>query len=271
MRGSWSVKVARCLTWINWNGDLNVLAFFAHPDDETILGGGTLALLAQRGAQVHYLCATRGEGGEVGEPPLCPPEELGSVREKELVCAVQALGGHSLTFLGYRDPHLSPDGQLYAYTENLTLLSGQVATSIRQFAIQAVITHGSNGEYGHPAHVVTFQAAAIAVTSLSKNAPLLYSVAASFPRHPRPRLSNQDDPAHLILDVSPVLPRKEKAALCHRTQQALFVRRSSEEAGRQLVVREVIMSLESLRRVHPVVDDKLDDDLAWLLSPWIVE
>ena len=46
---------------------MNILAFFAHPDDETMLCGGTLALLAQNGASVHYLCATRGEGGELGE------------------------------------------------------------------------------------------------------------------------------------------------------------------------------------------------------------
>ncbi len=47
-----------------------ILTFFAHPDDETILAGGTLALLAllatlaMHGAPVHYLCATRGGGGE---------------------------------------------------------------------------------------------------------------------------------------------------------------------------------------------------------------
>ena len=43
-----------------------ILTIIAHPDDETMLSGGTLALLARAGAEVHYLCATRGEGGEVG-------------------------------------------------------------------------------------------------------------------------------------------------------------------------------------------------------------
>ena len=76
-----------------------VLAFFAHPDDETILFGGTLALLAQLGNQVHYVSATRGEGGEVGEPPLCLPAELGQVRAQEMACAVEALGGVSLNFM----------------------------------------------------------------------------------------------------------------------------------------------------------------------------
>ena len=144
---------------------INILAFFAHPDDETMLNGGTLALLAERGAQVHYLCATRGEGGEVGEPPVCRIEQLGEVREKEMVCAVQALGGRSLTFLGYTDPRVGPDDQLFPFTDDVTYLAGQVAASIKQFRADAVISHGSNGEYGHPAHVLCHQAALAAVLS----------------------------------------------------------------------------------------------------------
>jgi LmbE family N-acetylglucosaminyl deacetylase len=249
---------------------VNILAFFAHPDDETMLAGGTLALLARKGAQVHYLCATRGEGGETGEPPICRPEELGEVREQELVKAVQALGGRSLTFLGYSDPRIGPGEELYPYTSNLTLLAGQIATSIRQFKIEAVITHGSNGEYGHPAHVLSHQAALIAVTSLGDQAPLLYSVAAIFPEHPLPRLANRDDPAHLVLDVSTALPQKEAAALCHRTQHALFVRRASQETGRPVSVTEVLTYLESLHRLHPPVEGTIDDALASLLTAWSV-
>lgn len=249
---------------------MNVLAFFAHPDDETMLAGGTLALLFRSGAQVHYLCATRGEGGEVGEPPLCDPTDLGEVREKELVCAVQALGGRSLTFLGYTDPRVGPEEELYAYTDDLTMLAGQVAASIRQFQPEVVITHGSNGEYGHPAHIVTHQAAAIAVLSFGEQAPLLYSVAANFPDHPKPFLANQDDPAHLVLDVTPVLLQKEQAAMCHHTQHALFVRRASEEAGRPLTVPEIIMRLEGLHRHHPPLENgqTVEDPLAQTLQPW---
>jgi N-acetylglucosamine malate deacetylase 2 len=249
---------------------MNVLAFFAHPDDETMLAGGTLALLARGGAQVHYLCATRGEGGETGEPPVCSVEELGEVREREMVCAVQTLGGRSLTFLGYEDPRTGPDEELFAYTDNLTLLSGQVAASIRQFEIQAVLTHGSNGEYGHPAHVLSYQAALVAVKSFGERAPLLYTVAASFEEHPMPRLANAEDRAHLVVDVSTALGEKEKAALCHKSQNALFVRWASKEAGRQLTLAEVIMRLESLHRVHPPVEGVPDDELAERLGPWLV-
>jgi LmbE family N-acetylglucosaminyl deacetylase len=249
---------------------LNILAFFAHPDDETILSGGTLALLGRSGVHVHYLCATRGEGGETGEPSLCDEADLGSMREQELVCAAERLGASSLTFLDYIDPRVGPDQQLYAYTQNLTLLAGQVATSIRQFAIDAVITHGSNGEYRHPAHVLTHQAGRIAVESFGKQAPLLYTVQAAFPEHPWPRIANQDDPAHLVLDITPALAEKTQAALCHRTQHALFVRRRSQAAGRQLSVPEVIQRLESLHRVLPPVNDPVEDGLSMLLKPYEV-
>jgi LmbE family N-acetylglucosaminyl deacetylase len=244
---------------------MNILAFFAHPDDETILAGGTLALLAQAGAQVHYLCATRGEGGETGEPPVCTIDQLGDVREKELVCAVGALGGRSLTFLDYRDPRVDPGEELCAYTDDIPMLAGQAAATMRQFGIEAVITHGSNGEYGHPAHQITHQAALVAGLSFGEAAPLLYSVAASFPDHPRPILSNADDAAHLVLDISSTLPHKEKAALCHRTQHALFMRRASEEAERPMSVPEVLMRVESLRRIYPWVKGELKDELAQLL------
>jgi N-acetylglucosamine malate deacetylase 2 len=252
---------------------MNVLAFFAHPDDETMLAGGALALLAQSGAQVHYLCATRGEGGEAGEPPLCERERLGELREQELVCAVQALGGRSLTFLGYADPLVGPEQELYGYTDNLTLLAGQVATSLRQYEIEALITHGSNGEYGHPAHLLTHQSARLAVESLKVshphlNMPGLYTVQANFEGHPKPRLANRDDPADLILDVSSVLEQKTKAALCHRSQHALFVRRASEEAGRKITVPEVMIALESLHRVLPAKADQAEDSLLERLRPW---
>lgn len=250
---------------------MNVLAFFAHPDDETMLAGGTLALLAENGAQVHYLSATRGEGGEIGEPPVCSIDELGQVRESELVCAVGALGGRTLTFLGYKDPRMGDDDQLYPYTEDITFLAGQVTASIRQFEIEAVITHGSNGEYGHPAHVITSQAALAAVMSFEDQTPSLYTIAASYSGHPYPRLANVDDPADLVIDIEPVLEVKRKAALCHRTQHALFVRRRSRQAGRELTVEEVVMEQESIRRAYPAAGDGEDDRLLRQLSAWAID
>jgi LmbE family N-acetylglucosaminyl deacetylase len=252
----------------------SVLAFFAHPDDETMLAGGLLALLARSGCPVHYLCATRGEGGELGEPPLCTRQELGRVREQELKCAVANLGGSSLTFLDYPDPEIGPGEELYPYTTDPEVLGEQVAAVLSHLEIDALITHGSNGEYGHPAHRLTHQAVRHAVESLASrdllSDLLLYTVAATFQDHPYPRLSNADDPAHMVLDVRDSLEQKIQAAFCHRTQNALFVRRRSQEAGRLLSIPEVVLPVESLHRVCPPVESALADFIAEALKPWVV-
>jgi LmbE family N-acetylglucosaminyl deacetylase len=262
---------------IQINMSLDILAFFAHPDDETMLCGGTLALLAQAGARVHILIATRGEGGEMGEPALCTREQLGQVREDELRCAAQALGAHSLGLLNYCDPVVGPEDSLFAFTDNMEQLAQEVTDAVIQYHASAVITHGMNGEYGHPAHVLSHQAVRTAVENLGENRIgnhrigdhrlLLYTVQGMFAEHPYPRLANQDTPAHLVIDVSPFLPHKTQAAFCHRTQNALFVRHRSEEAGRLLSVREVVMNVESLHRVLPPVGENgaLHDALSDLL------
>jgi LmbE family N-acetylglucosaminyl deacetylase len=251
---------------------VNVVAFFAHPDDESMLSGGVLALLARQGASVHYLSATRGEGGELGEPPITTHERLGSVREREMACAVQVLGGASLTFMDYVDPLVGPQDELYPYTEDIDSLASQAAEWMNRFEAGVVITHGSNGEYGHPAHRVTHQAARRAVETLGDRVPLLYTAAAFFAGHPRPRLANQDDPADWVVDISPVLALKVEAAMCHATQHPLFVRRASQEAGRQMTVPEVVgaVTVESLHRVRPPAKAEMRDEVSELLSDWIL-
>ena len=58
-----------------------VLAIFAHPDDESLACGGTLARLADAGVRVVLLCASRGESGSVSDPALVPDGDLGRVRD----------------------------------------------------------------------------------------------------------------------------------------------------------------------------------------------
>jgi LmbE family N-acetylglucosaminyl deacetylase len=248
-----------------------ILCLVAHPDDETILCGGTLALLAARGVAVHIVCLTRGEGGEVGEPPLATREQLGEVREAEMVAAVRALGGKSLTFLGYVDPTVGPNETLFAPQHDPVMLSGQIVNCLKQFRPQVLLTHGSNGEYGHPAHQLLHTMAKVAVAALveerHEGVPAWWSFAAAYPAHPYPRLSNADDAADLIVDVSAVLDRKEAAARAHATQNALFVRRRSQQAGVRpsvvpLTVRDVLLPEESFRRHWP--REGADDFARWL-------
>jgi LmbE family N-acetylglucosaminyl deacetylase len=236
----------------------------AHPDDETIFCGGTLARLAARGVAVHVVCLTRGEGGEVGEPPLCSRAELGAVREREMVCAVGKLGGKSLTFLDYVDPPVGPDDTLSAPEHDPVMLAGQIVNSLKQFTPGVVLTHGSDGEYGHPAHQLAHTSVLAAVASLKEAALLMYSFAATYPAHPYPRLANVHDSADVIVDVSDFLDQKEAAALCHATQTALFVRRRSQQAGRQLSVRDVLLAEESFHRHWPTEAAASDSFLEWI-------
>ena len=242
----------------------SLLCLVAHPDDETILCGGALALLAARGVDVHVACLTRGEGGDLGEPPLAERERLGDVREQEMVCAVGKLGGKSLTFLGYEDPLVGPGDELNAPAHDPTLLSGQIIASLKQTQARVLLTHGSNGEYGHPAHILMHTLGVLAASSLGDAAPCVYSFAAHYPAHPYPRLANADDPADLVVNVSSVLDRKLAAALCHATQNALFVRRRSEAAGRRMEVREVLLLEESFRRQWPMSPSAADPFPGWL-------
>lgn len=244
----------------------SALCFVAHPDDETILCGGTLALLAAQGVEVHVVCLTRGEGGEVGEPPLAERARLGEVRAQEMACAVSRLGGKSLTFLGYVDPVVGADNQVYAPEHDAATLTKQVRDHFAQRGAQVVLTHGTQGEYGHPAHRLVHATALSAAAGLGAGAPAVYSFAAHYADHPYPRLANADDPADLIVDVSAYLPQKEAAAVCHATQNALFVRRRSEAAGRRLTVREVLLPEESFRRQWPPGPDAGD-----LFQDWVAD
>lgn len=247
---------------------MKILTIFAHPDDETMFTGGTLALLANAGAAMHYLCATRGEGGELGEPPVSSRQEIAKYREQELACAVKALGGGSLSFLDYVDPLIGGQEELYPYTEDFEELVGRISRYILATQPTAVLTHGANGEYGHPGHILTHKAVRSAIENLGSRAPMLYIFCADFPGHPRPRHANKDHPAHLILDITAVMVQKTRAAYCHRSQHALFVRRASQSAGYRLTVPEILLNVESLHRAYPPANGCPDDEMIHIMKPW---
>lgn len=78
-----------------------ILVISAHPDDETMAAGGTIAMHAARGNAVYLLETTRGEGGEVGAPPLTDRTQPGAYREGELCAAAAELGVHEVFFLPF--------------------------------------------------------------------------------------------------------------------------------------------------------------------------
>src|SRR2546421_11618832 len=79
-----------------------LLGIFAHPDDEGTLSGAMLKY-STLDIESGLVCATRGEAGEIADPALATPENLGEVREGEMRAAAEGLGVHNLWFLEYRD------------------------------------------------------------------------------------------------------------------------------------------------------------------------
>ena len=122
-----------------------LMAIFAHPDDETFGVGGTFARATAAGHICAALSATRGEEGEISDPTLATPENLGEVREQELRAACAAVGVHDVAFLDYRDGHLAEAAEAEAV--------GRIVAQLRRFRPDVVVTFAANGLYGHPDHM----------------------------------------------------------------------------------------------------------------------
>ena len=147
--------------------DKKILSVLAHPDDESFGMGGTLAKYAAEGAQVHLICGTRGEAGEVDADCLEGYDSIADLRVAELKCAVEALGIEGLQLLPYRDSGMagSQDNQHPRALINAPLdeVAGDIARHIRRFKPQVVLTFDPVGGYRHPDHIFINQATTKAV------------------------------------------------------------------------------------------------------------
>ncbi len=221
-----------------------VLAIAAHPDDETGFAGGYLAKLVEEGNELYILEVTRGEGGEVGDPPVGPKSRLGEFREKEMRCAAAALGAKEVRFLGFIDPSIEIGEPPKAIEAGMEEFASALAREIQDIRPDVLITHGTNGEYGHPQHVYTFQAVRAVLRRLSPWYPReLLTWCARTEANAEDRLTNQSDPADFSLDVSPWFGRKVAAEMCHRSQHAMFLRNSKAKS-----VLEMVRRVEAFRR-----------------------
>lgn len=129
---------------------LKLVAIFAHPDDESLGAGSTLAKYAAEGVEVHLICATRGERGWMGDEKDDPGHtELGRLREKELICAAKTLGIKKVYFLDYVDGDLDRANPQEAIEK--------IAVLIRDIRPQVALTFGPDGVYGHPDHIAISQ------------------------------------------------------------------------------------------------------------------
>lgn len=139
-----------------------MLAVLAHPDDETFGTGGTLALYAGRGVEVHLICATRGEAGDMDADCLDGFSSVAERRVSELRCAAGILGLSGVHFLDYRDSGMpgSPDNQHPNALVNAPLeeVAGHIVHYIRVLKPQVVITFDPIGGYKHPDHIAIHRA-----------------------------------------------------------------------------------------------------------------
>jgi LmbE family N-acetylglucosaminyl deacetylase len=190
-----------------------VLVLIAHPDDE-LFASGLLCELAARDREVHIACLTRGEGGDTGGGSR---EELGRIREAELRASAGALGASRVSFLDRVDP-LGTAHRTYAPPVSVEDLSLQVGKILADDSPALLVTHGSGGEYWHPAHILLHRAV---LTAAKGKIPLL-TLHAWQDTHPLPGLLNRDDPPDLKIDVSIHREQRLAAFRAHRSQQGYF-------------------------------------------------
>jgi LmbE family N-acetylglucosaminyl deacetylase len=139
-----------------------LVAFHAHPDDETLLTGGTLARAAAEGHRVVLVTATLGEAGlSAGSTGAA----LGERRRRELLAAAAALGCARVETLGYADSGLAP-GSGPAATRFADVpveeAAERLAAILREEDADVLTGYDARGGYGHPDHVQVHRVAAAA-------------------------------------------------------------------------------------------------------------
>ena len=139
-----------------------LMTVHAHPDDEVIGTGGTMARAVREGRRVVLVTCTRGEQGEIVVPELDTPENhrrLGELRAAELELAMAALGVTEWENLGYRDSDMmgrpgNRDPRCF-WQADLDEAIGRLTWLVRRFRPDVVTTYNDYGGYGHPDHIRT--------------------------------------------------------------------------------------------------------------------
>lgn len=203
----------------------HLLVIMPHPDDETFAVGGTIALYAQQGIPVTYVCGTKGEmGRNMGRPTFATRESLPALRERELRNACRVLGITDLRFLGIRDKtveFLDPEE-----------LAGRLKGIIEEIKPSLIITYHPQFSV-HPDHMALGAATVRAVAMLGP--------AERPPIHTRAfgKASMELGDPDLTIDVSAVLDVKMEAIRAHRSQsEHMFVKMAADPAAKERIERE---------------------------------
>jgi N-acetyl-1-D-myo-inositol-2-amino-2-deoxy-alpha-D-glucopyranoside deacetylase len=142
--------------------DRGVLFVHAHPDDECIATGGTIARLVAEGVRVDLVTCTDGAEGEIHDPGLDPEEarpRLAAIRRDELACSLDALGGGAIHhhLLGYRDSGMmgtDANGHPESFWQSdVAEGTGRLVEIVREARPGVIVSYDENGNYGHPDHI----------------------------------------------------------------------------------------------------------------------
>ena len=211
---------------------LKMMCVLAHPDDESLGTGGTLAKYAAEGIETYLVTATRGERGRFGdggEKP--PPEIIGRAREAELREAAKVLGVREVNVLDYGDGRLDE--------ANVSEAVSQIAGHIRRVKPHVVVTFGPEGAYGHPDHIAISQLATAAVVAAPDCVSKLYYIEWSRQKWDAYQAALRglsitvdglerkvapwpDWALTTVVDTRQCWPTVWKAVSCHKTQMSIY-------------------------------------------------
>jgi LmbE family N-acetylglucosaminyl deacetylase len=272
------------------NKTKHLLAVLAHPDDESFGPGGTLAYYGHHDVDVHLICATRGEAGEIPPNFNRHYQDIGQLREHELRCAASHLKLSELIFLGYRDSGMAgaetnqhPQALVQAPMEELV---AAITHHIRRIRPQVVITFDPFGGYGHPDHIAMHQATLKAFETCAdpdypdelepyqpsklyyhtfprRQMRLLVRLMEFFGRDPTrfgqnndidlKEIVEHDYPIHAYINYKSVAEQRDLAVACHASQNA------GVSTGIIGWLTRLLRRRDTFMRVYPPVNGNLQE------------
>ena len=220
-----------------------LVGFHAHPDDEAIAQGGTLARASADGHRTVLVFATRGELGEYPSGLLDDGQSLGERRELETHAAADALGVHRVEFLGYLDSGMAgtasnDDAACFARAD-VEGAAAKLAAILNEERADVLTVYDEHGTYGHPDHIqvhrVGHRAAQIAGTPrvyeatmnrdhLKRLVLFARDAGIDLPGMPDPDSFDGfglgDDDITTVVDVTAFVEQKRAAMAAHASQIA---------------------------------------------------
>jgi LmbE family N-acetylglucosaminyl deacetylase len=143
--------------WLHGRMPGTLVCFHAHPDDEAIITGGTMARASDAGHRVVVVFATRGELGEILDGVSRTTSALGEHRTGEAERAALALGAARVAFLGFHDSGMAGESANDAngafWSTDRDVAAQRLAALLREEDAEVLTTYDERGGYEHPDHI----------------------------------------------------------------------------------------------------------------------